>query len=101
MEIKEEIVIEAIANYMVVTGCACTMSSNYIFYASELAEKFGVSKDWIIEKSDEIVTASLGDAVLAVEDYEEDDDYVFDFVFGTAYCGLDDDSDSYEEEDYD
>lgn len=89
----ESLLIEAIANYMVVTGARETSEGNWCFYFSDLAEKFQVTVDWLKQKEDDIKT-EIWNSGAVVDDgdgiwvYDQDGDRVFDLNFFTDYCGL-------------
>lgn len=87
---KRELLVEAIANYMVVEGCAATTSGNRYFSFNEIAKHFELTLNEVIEMKDDIVDelyskAQICDSegVLISEDNE------FDLMFWGNYCDVD------------
>ena len=54
-DFSDELLIEAITNFMVVKGCGSTTSGNRIFTFQEIAEHFHITLERVKELEDQIV----------------------------------------------
>lgn len=89
MEIKEDILNESIANWCTVNGAALTISGNRCFYASEIAEHFGVEENYISEHRDAILECINREIVSEADIFVEDGALVVDLTFYGDYCAVD------------
>ncbi|SEP81007.1 hypothetical protein SAMN04487977_101493 [Treponema bryantii] len=87
--IKEELFVEAIANYMVVKGCAGTTSGNRIFTFKGIAERFDITVDKVRELEDSIVDKLYECAQVCDENGVWTDEDEFNILFYGNYCDVD------------
>lgn len=84
----KELLVEAIANYMVVEGCASTTSGNRHFAFEDIAEHFHITLEHLMELKDDIVDELFSKAQIAGGQgvWTEED---FDLMFWGNYCDVD------------
>lgn len=84
-----ELLVEAIANYMVVTGCAETTSGNRIFSFEGIAEHFHISIGKVKELEDKIVDSLYNCPQVCDENGVWTDNDEFSIMFYGNYCDVD------------
>ena len=84
---SEELLIEAIANYMVVNGCAETTSGNRIFSFEDIAEHFSITLEKVRESVDKILDVLYNCAQVCGEIWVDCDE--FSIMFYGNYCDVD------------
>lgn len=86
----KELLVEAIANYMVVEGCASTTSGNRYFSFEDIAKHFGISKEEVKELETDIVDELYSKAQICdSEGVLISDEDEFDLMFWGNYCDVD------------
>lgn len=83
----KELLVEAIANYMVVEGCSCTMSGNRHFEFKDIAGHFNITLERLMELKDDIVDELHSKAQITDDGVWTDED--FDLLFWGGYCNID------------
>ena len=87
--VKQIAIIKQIADWMIEGGTENTTEGNWIFYTNEIAEKFGITKNWITACREEIVDALYEHEAVADVIYNwgiDDDVKSFDIDFYLSYC---------------
>lgn len=85
---NEELLVEAIANYMVVVGCAETTSGNRIFSFKGIAEHFHITIEKVKELEDKIVDALYECPQVCDENGVWTNDDEFNILFYGNYCDV-------------
>ncbi len=85
---EDKLLVEAIANYMVVNGCASTTSCNRIFTFDEIAEHFQITADRLNDLKDDIVDELYGKAQICDQDGVWIEDDAFNLMFFGNYCDV-------------
>lgn len=85
---EEKLLVEAIANYLVVEGCQLTISGNRHFEFKDIAEHFHITLERLMELKDDIVEELYQkEQICDEEGVVADDD--FDLMFYGNYCNVD------------
>lgn len=85
---EDKLLVEAIANYMVVNGCASTTTCNRWFEFSEIAEHFQIPIERVRELKDDIIDALYQTAQICDEDGARVEGDEFDLLFFGNYCNV-------------
>lgn len=88
MSDEDKLLVEAIANYMVVEGCASTTTCNRIFEFSVIAEHFKITIDRLKELQDAIVDKLESKAQICDEEGVWIEDDSFNLLFFGNYCNV-------------
>lgn len=86
---EDKLLAEAIANYMVVKGCAATTSGNRIFEFKDVAEHFHITEERLADLREDI-ESNLADCPQVMDSdgvWIEDD--AFNLMFYGNYCNVD------------
>lgn len=84
---EDKLLVEAIANYMVVNGTASTMSGNRHFEFKDIAKHFQITLERLMDLKEDIVEELLGKVQICDEDgVIADED--FDLMFYGNYCNV-------------
>ena len=84
---NEALLIEAIANYMVVVGCAETTSGNRIFSFEGIADHFHITLERLKELEDRILDSLYGCSQVCGEVWTDGEE--FNVMFYGNYCDVD------------
>lgn len=84
-----DLLVEAIANYMVVEGCAATTSGTRIFSFQDISEHFGISLDKVKELEDKIVDKLYSYPQICDENGVWTFGEEFNILFYGNYCDVD------------
>jgi len=91
MNLKESLVVEAIANYMVVMGTASTTTGNRIISYDDICRHFEITRERLMELKDKIVDELYTKVQICDENgiwMEEDG---FNLMFFLGYCAVEED----------
>ena len=88
---EDKLLIEAIANYMVVEGCQSTTSCNRWFGFSDLAKHFHITVERIQELKEDIRDELYNKEQIMDEDgvLIDEKEQAFDLMFFGNYCNVD------------
>lgn len=85
---EDKLLVEAIANYMVVEGTASTTTCNRHFEFNDIAEHFHITLDRLMELKDDIISELCNKEQVCDENgiWADKD---FDLLFFGNYCNVD------------
>ena len=86
--ICRKLLAEAIANYMVVNGCASTSSGNKIFYFEDIIEHFGIARETLDNLREDIESCLADCPQIQDQDGIWVDDNSFSLMFYGNYCNV-------------
>lgn len=88
-EFSDELLVEAITNFMVVKGCGTTTSGNRIFTFKEIAEHFHITLEKVEELENQIVYSLYACPQVCDESGVWTFDGEFNILFYGNYCDVD------------
>ena len=88
-DFSEELLVEAITNYMVVKGCGSTTSGNRIFTFQEIAEHFHITLAKVEELEEQIIYALYACPQVCEENGVWTFEDEFNIMFYGNYCDVD------------
>ena len=88
---EDKLLVEAIANYMVVEGCASTTTCNRWFNFSDLAEHFQITVERIQELKEDIRDELYNKEQIFDEEgvVIDEEEQAFNLMFFGNYCNVD------------
>ena len=89
-QLEDKLLVEAIANYMVVVGCASTTTCNRWFYFTELAEHFHITVERLKELQNDIIDELYSKEQIMDEEGAliDEKEQAFDLMFFGNYCNV-------------